>query len=144
MHRYETSHPQPDIRITKRDLEQLDVLIGYSSRNLAMRVVDFLVDELMRAQIVDTERLPGATVVMNAKVEYRDEESGAHRVVTLVYPEDKHKHADGVSVMTLVGAALLGLSEGQSMPFLGSDGRPRVIKVLRVWQPGASSADGVS
>jgi transcription elongation GreA/GreB family factor len=42
--------------------------------------------------------------------------------------------------MTLIGTALLGLSEGQSMPFLGTDGRPRVIKVLRVWQPGAAGA----
>jgi regulator of nucleoside diphosphate kinase len=140
MHRYETATPQPEIRITKRDLDRLDILIGYSSRNLSMRVVDFLVDELMRAQIIDTESVPPTTVVMNSRVEYRDEESGARREVTLVYPEDKHKHADGVSIMTLVGAALLGLSEGHSISYLGADERPRVIKVLRVWPPRAGRA----
>jgi regulator of nucleoside diphosphate kinase len=51
---------------------------------------------------------------MNSKVRYRDEAVDTSRDVKLVYPE----HADGwarISVLSPLGAALLGLSVGQEV-----------------------------
>jgi regulator of nucleoside diphosphate kinase len=127
----------PRIKIEKRDYEQLDVLVGSTAKHQNGEVVDYLVGELVRAEIVEDGGLPGSIVTMGSRVTFRDEGTGAKRTVRLVFPSEKARHADGVSVMTPVGAALIGLSESQSIAYRGADGRTRIITVMEVWPVGA-------
>lgn len=126
----------PRIRIEKRDYEQLDLLVGSAAKLRDGEVIDYLVDELDRAEIVEDGCLPGSVVGMGSRVSFRDEGSGAARTVRLVFPAEKAGHPDGVSVLTPVGAALIGLAEGQSIAYRGADGRTRRITVTRVWPRG--------
>jgi regulator of nucleoside diphosphate kinase len=123
----------PAIKIEKRDFEHLDILIGSVTRSPTADVMDFLSEELVRAEIVENGHLPDTIVGMRSYVTFRDEESGVERTVTLVYPSEKSRHSDGVSILTPAGSALIGLSEGHSIAYRGADGRPRRITVVKVW-----------
>ena len=60
------------------------------------------------------------------------EGSGQAKHVTLVYPTAADVAAGRISVLTPVGAALIGLSAGQSMAFETPSGEPRSLTVLEV------------
>ncbi|HEX2115931.1 MAG TPA: nucleoside diphosphate kinase regulator, partial [Alphaproteobacteria bacterium] len=90
------------------------------------------VRELSRARVVDSERIAPDVVTMHSEVLFRDEESGRERAVTLVYPGEHTAHDGALSVLTPLGAALVGLSEGQTISFETSDGRSRRVSVVRV------------
>jgi hypothetical protein len=60
-------------------------------------------------------------------------------IVTLVYPGERHLFDDGLSVVTPVGAALIGLAEGQSLSYPMPDGAARTITVEKIlYQPEAA------
>ena len=125
-------HVLPDIQLTRRDFGRLDQLTATRAGGGSLRVVDFLVRELSRAQIVDADRIGADLVTMHAEVLFRDEETGRERVVTLVYPGEHAAHDGALAVLTPLGAALIGLKEGQSISFETADGRSRRISVVRV------------
>lgn len=87
--------------------------------------------ELARAIVVSSEAMPPDVVTMNSLVRYRDELEGVTRTVALVYP-----YAQGgqgmVSVLSPVGTALLGLSEGQTIDWDFPDGSRRRLRVEEV------------
>ena len=104
----------PPITMSGIDFDRLDRLVTA----LADRQPDaaaFLSREISRATIVPSTIVPAGLVTMGAKVEYRDETTGQTRTITLVYPHEADVDAGKVSVLTPVGAALIGLSEGQSI-----------------------------
>jgi regulator of nucleoside diphosphate kinase len=52
--------------------------------------------------------------------------------VTLVYPEAADVDAGKISILTPIGAALIGLSVGQTIEFQTPGGRWRSLTVLKV------------
>lgn len=130
----------PAIRLTKRDFARLDHLLATCNVGQASKAVDFLLSELSRAAVVDGGDIPRDVVTMHAQVLFRDEASGRKRAVTLVYPSERDFSEDAVSILTPLGVALIGLSEGQSITFEGVDGSPRRITVVKVFhQPEVES-----
>jgi regulator of nucleoside diphosphate kinase len=93
-----------------------------------------LLDELERAEVVDDESLPASVVRMGSRVRFATEGQG-ERLVELVYPVDADIAAGKVSVLTPVGAALIGLSDGQTITWETRDGREQALKVLAVEPP---------
>lgn len=122
----------PEIQLTRRDFGRLDQLTATQGSPESHRVIDFLVRELSRARVVDAEEIGSDVVTMYSEVRFRDEESGRERVVTLVFPREHAVHDGALSVLTPLGAALIGLREGQSITFETLDGRTRRVTVLRV------------
>jgi regulator of nucleoside diphosphate kinase len=125
-------HILPEIQLTRRDFGRLDQLTATQASPESLRVVDFLVRELSRARIVDSDRIGADVVTMYSEVLFRDEESRRERTVTLVYPREHALHDGALSVLSPLGAALIGLKEGQSISFETIDGRSRRITVVRV------------
>jgi regulator of nucleoside diphosphate kinase len=125
-------HIRPEIQLTRSDFRGLDQLTATYATARARRVVDFLVGELSRARVVDAGRIAPNVVTMHSDVIFRDEETGRERTVTLVYPNEHASHEDALSVLTPLGAALIGMSAGQTISFETSDGRARRVSVVRV------------
>lgn len=98
-------------------------------------VAEELLNELERAKVVRPEKIPATSVQMGSTVTYKAD--AASRTVTLVWPEDADIAAGRVSVMTPVGAALIGLSEGQSIRWTARDGRVHEMTIEHVHPPGA-------
>ena len=72
------------------------------------------------------------SVAMNSVVRFRDESNGAVRQVELVYPPDANIEAGRISVLTPIGAALIGVGVGQSIPCPTQTGQSRALTVLGV------------
>jgi regulator of nucleoside diphosphate kinase len=71
-------------------------------------------------------------VRMGSRVKYRDEWAGRERDVTLVYPQEADINVNRISVLAPVGAALIGLSLGQTIEFQTPGGEKRSLTVLDV------------
>lgn len=119
-------------------MERLDRLIRMSGARDA-REREALEAELEHAEIVASDKIPPDVVTMNSHVRFIDEDSGDATEVTLVYPGDADVDAGRVSVLAPIGAALLGLTVGDSIAWPLPDGRTKRLLVAAVtYQPEAS------
>jgi regulator of nucleoside diphosphate kinase len=122
----------PDIVVHTED-HRLLTKLAYAGINEASTVADDLLFELDRASVVPPEQLPADVVRMGSTVRFRTGE-GDEREVTLVFPVGADIDRKLVSVMTPIGAALIGLRKGQSITWLARDGRKHMLTVLQVMQ----------
>ena len=120
----------PPIKITEDESRRLSSLAN-STMDLFPRVAQFLAREVERATVAQEDDLRGV-VRMGSKVTYRDDGSGASREIVLVYPHEANIELNRISILTPVGAALIGLSEGQRIEFETPDKRTRGLTVLAV------------
>ena len=139
MHNFETEIRRdqlalPPIKIAEDDSRRLSSLAN-STMELFPRVAQFLARELERATLAGESDLRGV-VRMGTKVRYRDDETGASREIVLVYPHEANIELNRISILTPVGAALIGLSVGQRITFETPDGRVRGLTVLAVSESG--------
>jgi regulator of nucleoside diphosphate kinase len=123
----------PNITLTTEDYGKLTKL-AHAGINVASTVADDLLYELDRARVLPAAELPPDVVRMGSTARYRTFD-GDEREITLVYPAEADIGLDRISVMTPIGAALVGLSRGQSITWLTRDGRKQVLTLLDVRQP---------
>lgn len=121
----------PDIVISADDHKRLQN-IAEAAQKSAPRVAEYLQEELDRATVCTTSENCAPGVRMGSFVEFRDDESGRVRTVQLVFPADADVEADRISVLTPIGAALIGLSEGQSIEWRKRGGEWKTLTVLKV------------
>lgn len=75
---------------------------------------------------------------MNSKVRFADTRTGETGVVTVVYPADMNASSGKISVLSPVGAALIGLQEGEEAELPLPHGETRRIRIESVlYQPEA-------
>lgn len=121
----------PPITLTRPDAERLDRLVAAAETTLP-RTADFLARELARARVVEPSARPSGVAAMGSKVEFRDDTTAGVRTLTLVYPEEANLEAGNISVLSPIGAALIGLSAGQSIEWQTPAGGWRSLTVLKV------------
>src|SRR5262245_21528932 len=120
----------PPIIITTTDAERLSLLVNGSTSSRVPCAADFLAREIERADIVPPRQVLRGLVRMGSRVTYRD--GDGVREVTLVYPQDADIERKLISVLTPVGAALIGLSVGQSIEYETPSGDKRSLTVMQV------------
>ena len=118
------------IVVSTADYERLTDLANASMERLP-DVAQELLDELERAQIVDESQVPADVVRMGSTVTFRSDD-GLTRTLKLVYPADESLDQHRISVMTPVGAALIGLAAGQSISWTARDGKHHRLTVTKV------------
>jgi regulator of nucleoside diphosphate kinase len=94
--------------------------------------------EISRARIVPDDELPENVVAVNSHVDVRDNITGTTRQVVLVMPQTSEQ-PNAVSVLSPLGAALIGLSEGDSVDWCSASGEPSSVTVLRSTASSAKS-----
>jgi regulator of nucleoside diphosphate kinase len=123
-----------------RNKPPLVIDAAYSTRleDLAMRamqrmpaVARQLLEEIQRADVRPTAELPPHVVTIGSEVVYKDDAETVH-TVRLVFPENANIAEQRVSVLTPIGAALIGLSVGQTISWEAPDGKVRDLTLLRV------------
>jgi regulator of nucleoside diphosphate kinase len=93
---------------------------------------------LARAAVVPPRSVDADTVTMNSKVRLRDLGSGTSQVVTLVYEADADPLGEKLSVLSGLGASLLGSRVGDLVEWQTRRG-PRRLRVERIlFQPEAA------
>jgi regulator of nucleoside diphosphate kinase len=124
----------PPIMIRQADSERLAQL-AEAAAETSPATAEFLAGEIERAKVVpDTVPLAGV-VGMESEVIFRDDMTGQQKQVTLVYPKSADIEAGRVSVLTPIGAALIGLSAGQTISFATPSGERRSLTVVEVRGP---------
>jgi regulator of nucleoside diphosphate kinase len=131
------SRSVPQIIISNADYDRLSDLASASLQRLP-EVAQELLDELDRAKIVSEEAVPADVVRMGSTVTFKSDD-GQTRTMTLVYPVDESLDAHRISVMTPIGAALIGLGVGQSISWPGRDGKQHRLTVMKVATPAKPS-----
>lgn len=133
----------PPITLTRSDRERLIGVLNDHGPVRSWKAAEFLRGELLRARVVERpHEISAPTVTMNSQVQYRDEESGTVSTATVTYPGEADFFDDPICVLTPVGAALIGLSEGQSITYTGPEGKPMTISVVKILhQPGQPQAN---
>ena len=125
-----TKSELPPIHVTGDEMRRLRTLAN-SNMDLFPRIANFLARELDRAIVVkDDDDLRGV-VRMGSQVCYRDENTGEVRDLVLVYPHEADMYGR-ISVLTPLGAALIGLSVGQAIEYQTPGYETGKLTVLRV------------
>jgi len=95
-------------------------------------VAAMLLAEIERAELHSRERLPEGVITLGAEVDFVDEKSRQKRTVRLVLPGEANIALGRISILTPVGAALYGLSAGQSIDWPDLAGQERRIRITAV------------
>ena len=124
----------PNITLTTDDSERLRRLADAASEKFP-RTAEFLAREVDRATVVDDDGASSNLVTMGKQVVYRDDNTGKTRSVIVVYPDEANLDEGKISVLTPIGAALIGLSVNQSIEFETPTGTTRSLTVMSVRKP---------
>lgn len=124
---------QPPITIRESDAERIaNLALGVEDKS--PQVAELLLAEINRAKVVPDAQLPRDIVAMQSVVKFVDEASGVERTLQLVYPQDTDIDAGRISILSLVGAGLLGLKPGQSIRWPDRAGKHRELRIIAVMQ----------
>jgi regulator of nucleoside diphosphate kinase len=133
---------RPRIHIAESDYDRIaNLALAFQRRS--PEVAEQLLGEIDRAALHPDGELPPGVVRLGSEVEFGDDIGGAPRRVSLVMPSEADIAAGRVSVLTSVGAGLIGMSEGQEISWPCPDGRPRILRILSVRPPGGWGANPV-
>lgn len=136
-HSYETRQTLPPIVVSKDDYKRV-VDLALFAEDSAPEVASVLLAEMERARVVSPKTLPATAVQMGSTIDYRTA-AGEERRVTMVYPGEADISQGKISILTPIGAALIGLSPGQTIAWMARDGRQQHLTVLRVEPPTAAT-----
>lgn len=103
-------------------------------------IAAMLLTEIERAEIHSAGTLPDGVVTLGAEVDFLDERSHQLRTVRLVLPGEANISLGRISILTPMGAALYGLSAGQSIFWPDLEGQERRIRIVAVRHPGGHDA----
>lgn len=138
MHQTAPRRTRPSLVIGDIDHRNLSAL-AVAMENRMPDVSEALLDELDRAKLVPQRKVPANVVRMGSTVCFRTSSAG-ERQVTLVLPGEADIDAGRISIMTPIGAALIGLSPGQSITWTSRDGRQQELTIVSVDMPASDAA----
>ena len=124
---------KPPIHISEADYDVIADLALQMEHRAPTLAKQFL-DEINRAKIHPAGKVPTDAVTIGSEVEFLDDSTGEKRRLKLVLPVDADFEAGRLSVMTPVGAGLIGMTVGREISWPTPDGRPRVLRILEVKQ----------
>lgn len=128
------------IFITELDMERLkkrllksDAVPERDRENLAE-----LEQELMNAEIIAPQEVPGDVITMNSTVRLKDLDTKKDLTYTLVFPADADAGQNKISVLAPIGTAMIGYRVGDVITWAVPAGRRRLRVEKVVYQPEAA------
>lgn len=128
------------IYITELDMERLkerllesEAIPERDRENLAE-----LEQELMRAEVVSPQEVPGDVITMNSSVRLKDLDTKKELTYTLVFPADANAAQNKISVLAPIGTALIGYQVGDIITWEVPAGRRRLKVEEVLYQPEAA------
>jgi regulator of nucleoside diphosphate kinase len=134
MHAELASQTRPPIILVDTEADSLFDL-AMAAHGTSQMGAELLLQELGRADTCKLAEIPDDVVTMLSHVVFVDEGSGEQHHVQLVYPKAADAALHRISVLTPVGAALIGMRKGASIDWPNRAGASRPLKILSVAQP---------
>lgn len=129
-----TGQFQPAVHLLVSEFDSLTAL-ALRIEQVQPALAELLLAELQRAELHAPFDMPADTIVMNSFIDFIDEGNGTQRTVQLVYPSDADIEASRVSILTPIGAGLIGLSAGDAIAWPDRLGRERRLHIVSVRAP---------
>jgi regulator of nucleoside diphosphate kinase len=120
----------------KHDERTLTELDHVRLERLLASPIDGILDA---ADLVSSQEVPADVVTMYSQVELADPATGSRQRLTLCYPTDANPSSGSVSVLSPVGASLIGRRVGSIARWRtpdGAEGAAQIVALL--FQPEAS------
>jgi regulator of nucleoside diphosphate kinase len=124
----------PPIIIARRDYARLERL-AEAALEERHPVGRFLMSEISRAVVFDTDKIPGGVACLNEWLTYRVDGSRQSESKVLVWPDEMRNDQMDLSVLSPLGAAVLGLGIGHRMKFFSIEGGLHSVLVEDVVAP---------
>ena len=125
---------KPPIHLIEAEYDLIaDLALGIGRQSPELSKL--LLDEIDRAELHSAEDMPADVVTIGSEVVVLDEHKGAERTLRLVLPGEADVDAGRVSILTSIGAGLIGLRVGQSISWPYPNGDRRMLKILAVTRP---------
>lgn len=103
----------PPVYITEYDMQRLLKLLDDIQYHPHERAhLELLIKEMQRAMVVPSERVPGDVVTINTRMRVKDMDSREETSIQLVFPDDEDFEHGKISILTPIGAALIGYCAG--------------------------------
>ena len=122
----------PAITLRSDDFDALDRLVGDLP---GTGPAGLLQQELDRAEVCDDADMPRDVVGLNRWLHYADDRHPEVRRVQLVLPREADIDAGRVSILSHVGAGLIGLAEGRTIAWTDPSGAERRLTLVRIEEP---------
>lgn len=122
---------RPRIVIESSEHARLLELAEHACERLP-QVARFLIEELTRSFIVPDGTCAANVVRMGSQVTYREDSTARLRHVRLTYPQHANVEQGRVSILTPIGAALIGMTIAQSIEWPTPAGHLDQLTVLDV------------
>ncbi|WP_292051877.1 MULTISPECIES: GreA/GreB family elongation factor [unclassified Brevundimonas] len=123
------AQPPPTVYISESDFDALDRLVGDLPGS---GPAGLLQAEMDRAEVLPEAEMPKGVVGLHRWVHFRDGQGNDVRRVQLVLPRDADIDAGRISVLSYVGAGLLGLTEGETIEWPSPSGGSRPLTIIMV------------
>lgn len=105
--------PLPSITVSTLDRDRIYALLEHHDDDT--EVVEKLYEELDRANYLAVDEMPDDVVRLSSRAHFRNEQSGREYQIVLALPGETEQGESRISLLSPVGAALLGLSVGDSI-----------------------------
>lgn len=122
---------EPPIILDAAHAELLERLASGVMRT-APELGERLMREVARASVLPSDEMPGDVVNIGSTTTFRDEVTGRVQTVILVPPTQADIGRHRISVLTPIGAALIGLRAGASISWKTREGETRRLTVTEV------------
>ncbi len=119
----------PGIILSRADFDALDRLVGDLP---GTGPAGLLQQELDRAEVCDDAAMPRDVVGLNRWLHYAADRHPEVRRVQLVLPREADIDAGRVSILSHVGAGLIGLKEGESIVWPDPSGETRKLTAVLI------------
>lgn len=129
---------RPDIFLSAKDHETLSRLVGDMP---AEGVAGLLQEELERAVICEPGDRPKGAAPLHRWLHYVDGRGSEPRRIQIVLPHEADIDAGKVSVLSHVGAGLIGLVEGHTIAWTDPSGAERSLTPVLIEDPEEAHAD---
>ncbi|WP_339674893.1 GreA/GreB family elongation factor [uncultured Zhongshania sp.] len=120
-----------DIVVKRSDYKRIVQLMMNSSLDIR----DGLENEMARAIVYNDDVYPKDAVCLGSIVEFVDVTTKAEGRVTVVLPDDANVKEMKVSVLSPLGAALIGLRKNTTINWIMPGSRVAEIKVVNITHP---------
>jgi regulator of nucleoside diphosphate kinase len=125
------------IYITEKDMARLDELLSVTGERISrdQKHLEELSEELMSAEVVESDDIPSNVITMNSIVLLNDLERSEHMAYTIVFPREANIEQNRVSVLSPLGTAMIGCRVGHVLKFRTPTGERRMKVVKILYQP---------